>query len=207
MSNGGIPGNGDTIHLQFRRPYAWWTAHLSHGRIVSTFNKVGPPTSLVLGHPLLFVSLWRTYLTLLRSLMLSLSPQFRIGLQPKISRELKRGRGRVHWGLGLVGFLGGRRRVPPLHKLSQTFAGFWSHFFGFVVWRVLHISDYRSKGLNAQVLISFFLGLQYNNDFYSLRFLFFKLELVNFFLKRKGRCNSFLDYSLSKRYLLNWLGG
>ena len=22
VSNGGIPGNGDTIHLQFRRPYA-----------------------------------------------------------------------------------------------------------------------------------------------------------------------------------------
>ena len=133
MSNGGIPGNGDTIHLQFRRPYARWTAHLSHGRIFSAFNRVGPPTSSVLGHPLLFVSLWRTYLALLRSLMLSLSPQFRIGLQPKISRELRRGRRRVHWGLGLVGFLGGRRYVSPLDMLSQTFAGLRSHFFSFVV--------------------------------------------------------------------------
>ena len=133
MSNGGIPSNGDTIHLQFRVPYTRWTVHLSHGTIFSAINRVGPLTSLVLGHPLLFVSLWKAYLALLRSLMLSLSPQFRIGLQPKISRELRRGRRRVHLGLRLVGFLGGRRRVPPLHKLSQTFAEFWSHFFNFVV--------------------------------------------------------------------------
>ena len=135
MSNGGIPGNGDIVHLKFRRLYARWTAHLSHRRIFSAFNRVGPPTSLVLGHPLLFVSLWRAYLALLKSLMLPLSPQFRIGLQPKISRELRRGRRRrkVHWGFGLIGFLGGRHHVPPLHKLSQTFARFWSYFFSFVV--------------------------------------------------------------------------
>ena len=96
MSTGGIPGNGDTVHLQFRRPYARWTAHLSHRRIFLAFNRVGSPTSLILGHSLLFVSLWRAYLALLRSLMLPLSPQFRIGLQPKISRELRRGRRRVH---------------------------------------------------------------------------------------------------------------
>ena len=135
MYNGGIPSNGDIIHLQFRKPYARWTMHLSHGRIFSAFNRVGPPTSLVLRHPLLFVSLWRAYLALLKSLMLPLSPQFRIGLQPKISRELRRGRRRrrVHWGFGLIGFLGGRHHVPPLHKLSQTFARFWSYFFSFVV--------------------------------------------------------------------------
>ena len=65
--------------------------------------------------------------------MLPLSLQFRIGFQPKISRELRRGRRRVHWGLGLIGLLGGRCHVPPLHKLSQTFARFWSHFFSFVI--------------------------------------------------------------------------
>ena len=96
MSNGGIPGNGDTVHLQFKRPYARWTAHLSRKRIFSAFNRGGPPTSLVLRYLLLFVSLWRAYLALLRSLMLPLSPQFRIGLQPKISKKLKRGRRRVH---------------------------------------------------------------------------------------------------------------
>ena len=96
MSNGSIPSNGDTVHLQFRRPYGRRTAHLSHGRIFSAFNRVGPPTSLVLGHPLLFVSLWKVYLALLKSLMLPLSPQFRIGLQPKISRELRRRRRKVH---------------------------------------------------------------------------------------------------------------
>ena len=37
--------------------------------------------------------------------------------------------------------------------------------------------------MNARVLVSFFLGLLYNNGFYSLHFFFFKLELVNFFLK------------------------
>ena len=57
ISKGGIPGNGDIIHFQFGRPYARWTAHLSHGRIFSAFNRVGPLTSLVLGLPLLFVSL------------------------------------------------------------------------------------------------------------------------------------------------------
>ena len=65
--------------------------------------------------------------------MLPLSLQFRIGFQPKISRELRKGRRRVHWGLRLIGLLGGRRHVPPLHKLSQTFARFWSHFFSFVI--------------------------------------------------------------------------
>ena len=134
MSNGDIPGNGNTVHLQFRRPYARWTAYLSCEIIFLTFNKVGPPTSLVLGHPLLFVPLWGAYLALLRSLLLPLSPQFRIGLQPKINRELRRGRRRwVYWGLRLVGLLGGRRHVPPLYKLSQTFARFWSHFFSFAV--------------------------------------------------------------------------
>ena len=107
MSNGGIPGNRDTIHLQFRRPYARWTAHLSRERIFSAFNRVGPPTSLVLGHPLLFVSLWKVYLALLKSLMLPLSPQFRIGFQPKISRELRKGRRRVHWGAWNYWPLGG----------------------------------------------------------------------------------------------------
>ena len=74
MSNGGMLGNRNTIYLQFRRPYARWTAHLSHKRIFSAFNRVGPPTSLVLGLPLLFVSLWRAYLALLKSLLLPLSP-------------------------------------------------------------------------------------------------------------------------------------
>ena len=206
MSNGGIPGNGDTIHFQFGRPYARWTAHLSHGRIFPAFNRVGSPTSLVLRLPLLFVSLWRAYLALLRILWLSLSPRARIGFYPKISRKLRRRRRRVHWRFGLVDVLGDKRHVPPLHKFSQTFARFWSHFFSFVVWRVLHVSDYRSRGSNARVLVNFFLGLRYNNGFCSLRFFFFKLELVNFFLKWRGRCNPFLSYSLSKRYLLNWLG-
>ena len=80
MSNGGIPSKGDTVHLQFRRPYGRRTAHLSHGRIFSAFNRVGPPTSLVLGLLLLFVSLWRAYFALLRSLLLPLSPQLKIGL-------------------------------------------------------------------------------------------------------------------------------
>ena len=80
MSNGGILGNGNAVHLQFRRPYGRRTAHLSHGRIFSAFNRVGPPTSLVLGLLLLFVSLWRAYFALLRSLLLPLSPQLKIGL-------------------------------------------------------------------------------------------------------------------------------
>ena len=79
MPNGGILGNEDTIHFQFRRPYAQWTAHLSHGRIFSAFNRVGPPTSLVLGLPLLFVSFWRAYLALFRILLLPLSLQLRVG--------------------------------------------------------------------------------------------------------------------------------
>ena len=107
MYNGGIPSNGDIIHLQFRRPYARWMAHLSCERIFSAFNRVGPPTSLVLGHPLLFVSLGKTYLAFLRSFVLSLSPQFRIELQPKISRELRKGRRRVHWGAWTYWPLGG----------------------------------------------------------------------------------------------------
>ena len=57
MSNGGIPGNGDIVHLQFRRSYAQWTVHLSRERIFSAFNRGGPSTSLILRYLLLFVSL------------------------------------------------------------------------------------------------------------------------------------------------------
>ena len=42
-----------------------------HGRIFSVVNRVEPPTSLVLGLPLLFISFWRAYLALLRNLLVS----------------------------------------------------------------------------------------------------------------------------------------
>ena len=74
MPNGGVPGNGYTVHLQFRRLYACWTAYLSHRELFSAVNGVRPPTSLVLRLPLLFASFWRAYFTLLKSLLVSLPP-------------------------------------------------------------------------------------------------------------------------------------
>ena len=105
------------------------------------------------------MSLWRAYLTFIRDFMLSLPPQLRDWFQPKVSRKLRRGRRRVHCELGLVGFLWGRHFVPPLHEFPQTLVWFWSHLFYLFVWRVLHISDRRSRGLNTWIFISFFLGL------------------------------------------------
>ena len=102
MPNEGIPSNGYTVHLQFRRPYACWTAYLSHRKLFSAVSEVGPPTSLVLRLPLLFASFWRAYLTLLKSLLVSLPPQLRNGLWPEVNRKLRRGRWRVHWGLDLL---------------------------------------------------------------------------------------------------------
>ena len=78
MPEGGIPGNGCTVHLQLRRLSASWTAHLSHRKLV--VNRVGPPASLVLCVPLLLTSFGRAYLTFLRSLYVSFPPQIRIGL-------------------------------------------------------------------------------------------------------------------------------
>ena len=164
--------------------------------------------SLILSHFLLFMSLWRAYLTFIRDFMLSLPPQLRDWLQPKVSRKLRRGRRRVHCELGLVGFLWGRHFVPPLHEFPQTFVWFWSHLFYLFVWRVLHISDRRSRGLNTWIFISFFLGLRYKNHFYSLCLFFFELEFINFFLEwREKTCNSFFGYCYSKGYLLNWWSG
>ena len=61
--------------------------------------------------------------------MLSLPPQLKDWLQPKVSRKLRRGKRRVHCGLGLIGFLWGMHFVPPLHEFLQTLVYFWSHLF------------------------------------------------------------------------------
>ena len=65
--------------------------------------------------------------------MLSFPPQLRDWLQPKVSKKLRRGRRRVHWGRGLVGFLWGRHFVPPLYEFPQTLIRFWSHLFYLVI--------------------------------------------------------------------------
>ena len=80
MPEGGISGNGCTIHLKLRRPNASWTAHLSHRKLLSAVNRVGLPASLVLCMPLLLASFGRAYLTFLKSLYVSFPPQIRIGL-------------------------------------------------------------------------------------------------------------------------------
>ena len=48
MPEGGIPGNGCTVHLQLRRPSASWTVHLSHMKLFSAINEAEPLASLVL---------------------------------------------------------------------------------------------------------------------------------------------------------------
>ena len=80
MPEGGVPGNGCTVHLQLRRPSASWTVHLSHRKLFSAVNGARPPASLILCLPLLFASFGRAYLTFLRSLCVSFPPQVRIRL-------------------------------------------------------------------------------------------------------------------------------
>ena len=200
MPEGGIPGNGCIVHLQLRRPSVSWTAHLSHRKLFSVVNGAGPPASLVLWLPLLFASFGRptspsswasVYLFLLRS---------GLGFNPRSAKSWGRG-GWFTGRLDLLFFLGRRRLVPSLHELPQTWASLGGHLFFLVIWRVTHVSYYRGRSLNARVLVHFFLDLWYNNGF------LLKSELVNFFLKRRGKCSSFLDYSLCKGHLWKWLGG
>ena len=80
MPEGGILGNGGTVHLQLRRLSVSWTAHLSHGKLLSAVNRVEPPASLVLCLPLLFAPFGRAYLTFLKSLYVYFPPQIRVGL-------------------------------------------------------------------------------------------------------------------------------
>ena len=108
VPNQGIPSHRDTIYLQLNRPYARCMAHLSHERILSALNRGRPFASLVLRYSLVFVSLGKVYLAFLRSFVLSLSPQLRIWLQPKICRELRRGRRRIHWGFWTCWLLEGQ---------------------------------------------------------------------------------------------------
>ena len=48
MPEGSIPGNGHTVYLQLRRPSVGWMTHLSHRKLLSAINRVGPPAPLVL---------------------------------------------------------------------------------------------------------------------------------------------------------------
>ena len=78
MPEGGIPGNGCTIHLQLKRPSASWMAHLSHRKLLSAVNRVGSPSSLVLCLPMLFTPFERAYLTFLRSFYIFFPPQIKV---------------------------------------------------------------------------------------------------------------------------------
>ena len=48
MPEGSIPGNRHTVYLQLRRPSVGWMTHLSHRKLLSAINIVGPPAPLVL---------------------------------------------------------------------------------------------------------------------------------------------------------------
>ena len=48
MPKGGIIRDRYTVHLQLRRLSAGWSAHLSHRRLLSAINRVGPSASLVM---------------------------------------------------------------------------------------------------------------------------------------------------------------
>ena len=61
--------------------------------------------------------------------------------------------------LRLIGLLGGRHLVLAFMSSLKLWLDFWSHLFCFVFWRVLHVSYYRGRSLNAWVLVFFFLGL------------------------------------------------
>ena len=68
-------------------------------------------------------------------------------------------------------------------------------------WGVTHVSCNRGGSLDAQVLVRFFLGFRYNNNY------LLESEPINFSLKRRGRCSPFLGNSLCKWHLLKWLSG